>query len=288
MLPVVDVTKGDKPLRLGFGTSRLHYIDTHRRQKLLAEAAELGFTHYDTAPAYGDGLAEREIGRFVKGKRARFIIATKFGIPANSALSVVPALSLPVRGIQAIARRAGIRRALPPITAHKLRQSIEQSLRRLGIDWVDILFLHEPNPERIPSVGSVLEELISLRQRGLIRHFGLAGTWRGIADLGDAGFKIGQVVQTHEFEWPENRIPDITYGAISQGPQSAFAPSIDTTLALQRVESALRRRPQGLLLVSTTKPENLRLLAQVVQAGPQGSENLQGRNWTCPQRSRRT
>ena len=274
-LPVVELAKsGLKTSRLAFGTSRMHYIDTHRRQRLLAEAAETGFTHFDTAPAYGDGIAERAIGHFVKGKRSRFIIATKYGIPANPIVMSVPALSFPVRGIQAIARRVGFWQARrPPITAIGLRESTEQSLRRLGTEWIDIMFLHEPNPRRITSPGSVLEELISLRQRGLIRHFGLAGAWSGIADLGDACSKIGEIVQTHESEWPEQSVPDITYGAISAGPQSASALSVDTPLALERVRSALTRRPQGVLLVSTSKPENLRLLAEVAQA----SEFLQSR-----------
>jgi aryl-alcohol dehydrogenase-like predicted oxidoreductase len=64
LLPPVRLAKTEiVTSRLGFGTARLHYLAPRERQALLAAAAELGVVHFDTAPAYGDGIAETELGR---------------------------------------------------------------------------------------------------------------------------------------------------------------------------------------------------------------------------------
>ncbi len=268
MIPHIQLAKSQlKTSRLAFGTSRLHYVDRQSRQKLLATAADLGMIHIDTAPLYGDGLAEREIGRFIKGQRARFVIATKYGNPPDALIEAMPALATPVRGVRAIGRRLGlVQTKRPPMTAQGLRQSVEASLRRLGTDWIDVLMLHEPSLERIADPGAVVEELKSLRQRGLIRHFGLAGKWCGIESLGTYRSDLGEVVQTAEDEWQAGSPPDITYGAISQASQTFFTAAVDGASATQRLASALARRPNGVVIVSTTKAENLAKLAEVATA----------------------
>jgi len=265
MVPHVQFARsGLKTSRLGFGTSRLHYIDTPGRQRLLAEAAALGISHFDTAPSYGDGLAEREVGQFLRGRRDRFVIATKYGIPPDPVIAAVPQLSGTLRGVRAVARCAGFwDTKRPPLTAAGLRQSVEHSLQRLVTDWIDVLLLHEASRERVPDPASILQELTNLRARGLIRHFGLAGAWSGISGLGDMGRQIGQIVQTDEAEWPQESPPDITYGAISMTRQTAFAGKVEADAALTRLSVALARRPNGTVIVSTTKCENLRRLAAI-------------------------
>lgn len=131
--------------RLGFGTSRLHYSDSKTRALLLETAVDLGLTHIDTAPAYGDTLAEREIGNVLRGKRDRLVIATKYGIPPNSLVSAVPFLAFPLRAGRTVLRKVVSRDvARPLMTPYGLRVSLERSLRHLRTDWVDILLLHEP------------------------------------------------------------------------------------------------------------------------------------------------
>ena len=270
MIPQVQLMKSQlKTSRLAFGTSRLHYVDTKSRQAVLAAAADLGMIHLDTAPLYGDGLAEREIGRFIKGQRSRFVIATKYGNPPDVVIEAMPALATPVRGALAIGRKLGlVQTKRPPMTTSGLRQSVEASLRRLGTDWIDILSLHEPSQERLAAPAAVLEELISLRQRGLIRHFGLAGKWSGIESLGQFATELGEILQTGETEWPESTPPDITYGAIAQASQTYFTAAVDPSAAILRLRSALARRPNGVVIVSTTKAQNLALLARATEADP--------------------
>src|SRR5215472_15507780 len=134
MIPTVLLAKSDiTTSRLGFGTSRLHHLFKNDRQRLLSAAADLGFKHFDTAPAYGDGVCEAELGKFIRGQRERFVIVTKYGIPPDPLAETWPSLALPLRSVQAVARKVGFRTApLPPLTPTGLRASAERSLRRLG------------------------------------------------------------------------------------------------------------------------------------------------------------
>src|SRR5262245_5364479 len=93
--------------RLAFGTSRLHYLSRGDGQRLLAAAADIGIKHFDTAPAYGDGLSERELGRLIRERRSNVVIATKYGIPPDRLIAGVPTLGLPLRTLRALARRMG-------------------------------------------------------------------------------------------------------------------------------------------------------------------------------------
>ncbi len=248
--------------QLAFGTSRLHYIGQRERQRLLSAAADLGVVHFDTAPSYGDGLAETELGHFLGSERDRFVIATKYGIPVDPIIERWGSIVPPLRIARAFARKIGFwQYPLPPLTAVGLRESVERSLRRLKTDRIDILLLHEPGLARLARPAEIVEQFGKLRQRGLIRAFGLAGAWGGIGTLLTATPELAQVVQTAETEWPETFPPDITYGAISGAPQNYLATGISTAVALERLRSALLRRPNGVVIISTTKIENLRALA---------------------------
>jgi aryl-alcohol dehydrogenase-like predicted oxidoreductase len=254
--------------RLGFGTSRLHYISRADRQRLLALAVDLGLTHIDTAPVYGDGLAEREVGQFIKGRRGDVVIATKFGFAADPLLDAFPALDPVLRPLRAGARRVGLwqmrRVAFSP---DELGRSVEKSLRRLKTDAIDILLLHDPMANRVPSADRLLGQVAELRRRGLIRLFGLAGSWPSIAGLDPALRFAADVIQTTENDWRFDQPPDITYGALGSGPQSAFGAKADAGSIASRLRAALKRRAGGTVLVSTTNADHLRDLARVADGG---------------------
>jgi aryl-alcohol dehydrogenase-like predicted oxidoreductase len=268
MIARVQLAKvGITTSQLAFGTSRLHYVSQRERHRLLAAAADLGILHFDTAPSYGDGLAEAELGRYLNGGRDRFVIATKYGIPADFIMERFPPITPPLRTLRALARRFGVwKHRLPPLSAAGLRASLERSLRRLKTDWIDVLFLHEPRLERLSHSTDMLEQLNELKERGLIRAFGLAGAWDGIGPLVKAEAGLAQVVQTAESEWPETSPPDISYGAVSGTSQNYFKAGIGTGIAAERLRSALRRRPSGVVIVSTTKIGHLRDLAEAATA----------------------
>ena len=95
------------------------------RLKLLDRAWELGCTNWDTADAYGD--SEDLIGKWFKlhpERRRDIFLATKFGLKAN------PDGNITVDSSPEYAR-----------------QQAETSLKRLGVDYIDLYYLHRPNPD---------------------------------------------------------------------------------------------------------------------------------------------
>src|SRR5437588_6729717 len=114
-------------------------------------AIELGVIFFDTADVYGPFKNEELVGRAIKGKRDKLIIATKFGIvrdPENPK----------ARGVNG--------------TPDYIRKSCESSLRRLGTDYIDLYYQHrvDPNTPIEETVGGLAE----LVKEGKIRHIGLS------------------------------------------------------------------------------------------------------------------
>src|SRR5882762_45864 len=67
--------------RIAFGMASLHHLfSATRRQRIIQTAASSGITHFDTSPYYGYGLAERDLGQFLRGQRAAFSVTTKVGL----------------------------------------------------------------------------------------------------------------------------------------------------------------------------------------------------------------
>ncbi|MEV0734934.1 aldo/keto reductase [Streptomyces sp. NPDC050549] len=117
----------------------------------LDRALELGVTFYDTADVYGAGENERFLSPFFKAHRDEVVVATKF------AMSIPP--GEPTRRI--------VRNDRPYI-----RQAVEASLRRLGIDVIDLYYMHRRDPA-VPieeTVGAMAE----LVREGKVGHLGLS------------------------------------------------------------------------------------------------------------------
>jgi aryl-alcohol dehydrogenase-like predicted oxidoreductase len=258
---------GLETTRLGFGTARLHYLDRAQRRALLALALDLGVTHFDTAPAYGDGMAEAELGVALHGRRDQCILVTKYGVTPNPFIAAAPALGTPIRGVRSVARKLGLwQKSVRPFEATELRRSVACSLRRLRTDRIDILLLHEPHVSRLAAADEIAAELEVLRTAGLVRTYGLAGRWSGVVSVLDANPDLGQVVQTNEYEWEEAKPPDITFGAITAAAQRYRSAAIPHDVAHARLRTALQRRPHGVVLIATTKPENLLSMVEVQRA----------------------
>ena len=110
----------------------------------IARALELGVTFIDTANIYGSGHSERVVGRAIAGRRADVILATKFGGGGGAGLG----------------RR------------DKVRPALEESLSRLGTDYVDLYYLHRVDPSTpIEETVGAMAELVSA---GLVRYIGLS------------------------------------------------------------------------------------------------------------------
>jgi aryl-alcohol dehydrogenase-like predicted oxidoreductase len=127
------------------GTDDAESIRTLRR------ALDLGITLFDTADVYGQGANERLVGATIRGRRSGVVVATKFGL--------VP----PPGG--GLATDADAR-------PERVRPCCEGSLQRLGVDMIDLLYLHRIDPA-IP-VEDTVGAMADLVKEGKVRFLGLS------------------------------------------------------------------------------------------------------------------
>lgn len=133
-------------------TSSVHSDD--QAVALIHRALELGVTLLDTADVYG--ASEIQVGKALKGRRDRVTLATKFGFQT---------------GVDANARRAAAGRMING-SAQYVREACDASLARLGVDHIDLYYLHrvDPNTPIEETVGAMAD----LVKAGKVRHIGLS------------------------------------------------------------------------------------------------------------------
>ena len=125
--------------------------DDDESMATIHRALELGISFLDTADAYGPYKNEELVGRAIKGKRDKIVLATKFGIvrdPANPA----------VRGVNG--------------KPDYVRRSCEGSLKRLGVESIDLYYQHRVDPDT--PIEETVGSMALLVQEGKIRHIGLS------------------------------------------------------------------------------------------------------------------
>jgi D-threo-aldose 1-dehydrogenase len=127
-----------------------------------------GVRYFDTAPHYGLGLSERRLGRALAAKvRGEFVLSTKVGRlltpnphPVGSDLET-GAFDVP----------DDLTRTLD-YSPDGVKKSIEESLRRLGTDYVDIVYVHDPDDHVDQAIRETFPALVKLRDEGLVRAIG--------------------------------------------------------------------------------------------------------------------
>jgi D-threo-aldose 1-dehydrogenase len=127
-----------------------------------------GVRYFDTAPHYGLGLSERRLGRALATKvRGEFVLSTKVGRlltpnphPVGSDLET-GAFDVP----------DDLTRTLD-YSPDGVKKSIEESLRRLGTDYVDIVYVHDPDDHVDQVIRETFPALVKLRDEGLVRAIG--------------------------------------------------------------------------------------------------------------------
>jgi len=147
---------------------------TERNDPEAAVLASLdaGIGAVDTAPAYGFGLSEAWVGRAVRERRNEVLLATKCGLVWDGRDGSVPFFA--ARDLQG--RPVEIRRCL---RARSVRSECDASLKRLGVDVIDLYQCHWPDPGT--PVNETLEALAALQDQGKIRAFGVSNF--GVAEL---------------------------------------------------------------------------------------------------------
>ncbi len=148
-------------------------LDVQQTRAVVDAALDAGITLLDTADAYGaDGGSERALGEVLHGRRDTVVLATKFG---NQRADM---------GYGPAAGAKGSR--------HYIKIAVENSLRRLRTDYIDLYQLHTPDPiTPIEETIAALDELVSEGKVRYIGHSNLSG-WQ----IADAAHKAAQSGRT--------------------------------------------------------------------------------------------
>lgn len=160
---------------LGFGAGEIGSENTpnHTVDRMLTQALDAGVNVIDTAPLYSG--SEEKIGRALRGKRDRFLLFTKCGrhLPHRTSWAGFwPRASCKVRRW---VRREDWRESESAAWHPRvLEWNIEQSLRRLKTDRLDLIQLHSCSEETLRK-GDVIEVLQRARQAGKVSHIGYSG-----------------------------------------------------------------------------------------------------------------
>jgi Predicted oxidoreductases (related to aryl-alcohol dehydrogenases) len=159
---------------LGYGAANLGnlYREVSDEQAALAlEAAwDAGIRYYDTAPHYGLGLSERRLGAALRERpRDEFVLSTK----AGRLLRPNPGGTGSLDTANDFAVPADQKRVWD-FSADGIRRSIEESLIRLGLDRVDIVYLHDPERHDLDAaLDSAIPALATLRDEGIVTAVGV-------------------------------------------------------------------------------------------------------------------
>ncbi len=120
------------------------------------QALDHGVNFFDTADTYGLGESEKTLAEGIGSHRHDVVIASKFGV------------------------RTGGGKTVYDNSPEYIRQALENSLRRLGTDYIDIYIIHYR--DGVTPISDVVEEMENLKQQGKIRYFGLSNIYEHTMD----------------------------------------------------------------------------------------------------------
>jgi D-threo-aldose 1-dehydrogenase len=160
--------------RLGYGAANVGNLYRPMSDEdawaVLEAAWESGIRYFDTAPHYGLGLSERRLGAFLATKpRAEYVISTKAGRLLRPSSATTHRLD----DENQFAVPAALRRVWD-FSADGIRASLEESLERLGLAEVDVLYLHDPDEHDLEAdLSTGVPAVAALRDEGLVAAVGI-------------------------------------------------------------------------------------------------------------------
>jgi D-threo-aldose 1-dehydrogenase len=193
--------------RLGFGTAGLLRVPGRTaRLNILAAAFDAGIRHFDTAPIYGLGEAEKVLGTFLAQCRETVTVTTKFGLTLNPSAkrlrlvqSAGRAVLRALPSLRQFARaRASTLYEAPAFDPRTARPALEQSLRALKRERADLFLMHECTAAHLTD-SSLYECLHGLHEQGLIGAFGSATTYAQTLEVIKAHPELCPVVQCEQY-----------------------------------------------------------------------------------------
>lgn len=159
-----------------FGVGSIQHLALARdRQRVIRDCVEYGFTEFDVAPSYGNGLNEYELG-LACGGLSGIKVNTKFGIPTFNYGPYVRHGFMPFKVLErltGISRRSYASRIISP---SMMARSLHQSLKRLKRNEVHTFFIHEPidfiTSNQMDDLTAMANDL---KTQGKIEKWGIAG-----------------------------------------------------------------------------------------------------------------
>jgi len=172
---------GLAPTRLGFGTAEIgglyRAVTDEAAAEVVAHAWQVGVRYFDSAPLYGYGNAERRLGAGLRARpRDDFVISTKVGRLLVPIDEVAPDADVDRQSSDGVDDANYV--STPPVkvvfdySVDGVLRSVEDSLRRLGLDRVDILYIHDPDDHWEAAIRGAYPALDRLRAEGVVRAIG--------------------------------------------------------------------------------------------------------------------
>jgi aryl-alcohol dehydrogenase-like predicted oxidoreductase len=167
-------------------------LDLAGTKAVIHKALDVGITLFDTADTYGErGGSETQMGQILGDARKRIVLATKFGMPMDDV------------GVKI----GGSRRYI--------MQEVEDSLRRLRTDWIDLYQIHQPDP--LTPIEETLRALDDLVRQGKVRY------------IGCSNFPAWQVVEAQWTSRSHNLNPFVScqdeYSLVFRKPETELMPA---------------------------------------------------------------
>ena len=155
--------------RLSLGTAPLaglfKSVDISESDQLIHTALDNGMNYFDTAPLYGHGLAEERLGRILGKVSQPFVLQTKVGRVLNWVEKADPVPWFPDADPH-----------IQPVfdySADGIKRSLEDSLKRLGVDHIDIALMHDAENHIEQAINIAYPVLADLKRQGIIKAVGI-------------------------------------------------------------------------------------------------------------------
>jgi aryl-alcohol dehydrogenase-like predicted oxidoreductase len=249
--------------RFIFGTAQIFKAgSTSDRQRLLDAAYDHGLTHFDTAPYYGFGSAERDLKQLLK-RHPDATVTTKVGIYSPGGDDQPDASVFARKAFGRLWR--GLATPSHDWSVGRARTALEGSLRRLGRERIDLYMLHEPDFADVAQ-DEWLHWLQEEVTRGRVNDFGIALDSSRLAAFLAAPSRLSDVIQT--LDSIDGREADqilargrplqITYSYVTEALRRD--PRADVPEVLKR---ALARNNTGAVVVGTRRIARIKQFAQI-------------------------